>query len=141
MIREARLGDAPELAALTIELGYETTVEQMHERLPFLLDVADHRLFVAVDEHDRAMAWLHAALRRTVELEPYVQIAGLVVGSAHRSGGTGARLVARAEEWARERGARQMLVHSNVLRDRAHQFYLRAGYSLLKTSRVFTKTL
>lgn len=141
MIREARLDDAPELAALTMELGYATTVEQMHERLPLLLDSSDHELFVAVDENDRATGWLHAALRRTVELDPYVQIAGLVVGAAHRSGGTGARLVARAEEWARERGARQMLVHSNVLRERAHQFYLRAGYSLMKTSRVFTKSL
>jgi GNAT superfamily N-acetyltransferase len=141
MIREARLSDAPELAALTIELGYEATEEQMRERLPYLVESSDHEVFVAADERDRALAWLHVALRRTVELAPYAQIAGLVVGAGHRGGGIGARLVERAEAWARERGAAQMLVHSNVVRERVHQFYLRAGYSVTKTSRVFTKAL
>lgn len=141
LIREARLTDAPELATLTGELGYPASIEEMHQRLPYLLDSSDHLLLVATDEDDRAIGWIHAALRRTLELEPYVQIAGLVVGSAHRGSGIGAGLVTRAEEWAREQGVRRVLVHSNVVRERAHRFYLRAGYALAKTSRVFSKGL
>ena len=140
-IREARPSDVPELTALTVELGYDATDEVIASRLQFLLDSSDDTVFVSVDEHDRAIGWLHATLRRGLELDRYGQIAGLVVSSEHRSRGTGAELVAHAEAWMRAQGVHTVRVHSNVLRQRAHQFYLRKGYSLAKTSCVFLKTL
>ena len=39
------------------------------------------------------------------------------------------------------RSRRKVRVRSNVVRERAHQFYLRAGYAIVKTSLVFEKSL
>lgn len=140
-IREARPSDVPELTVLTRELGYDATDDVIAARLRVLLDSSDDHVFVAVDENDRAIAWVHAALRRGLELDRYGQIAGLVVSSEHRSKGIGAELVARAEAWMRDHGIGTVRVHSNVIRERAHQFYLRAGYRHAKTSCVFLKDL
>src|SRR5947207_9484436 len=46
-IRDAKLSDAPALAALICELGYETTNAEMRQRLKSILPVARLRTFVA----------------------------------------------------------------------------------------------
>lgn len=140
-LREARLADAPELAALCTELGYPSSVAQAEARLPFLLSSADHLVLVATDAGDRAIAWLHAVVRRQPASDAFVQIAGLVVADGHRNAGLGALLLARAEAWALEAGVQSVHVRSNVTRQRAHGFYLRAGYALAKTSHLFTRIL
>jgi GNAT superfamily N-acetyltransferase len=66
---------------------------------------------------------------------------GLVVDESVRSRGIGARLLERGEAWAQERGCRTMLVGTRITRERAHRFYERQGYDLLKTSHFFEKPL
>jgi len=46
-IRDARLNDAAELAALTCELGYKTTGVEMVTRLETVLKDARYKTFVA----------------------------------------------------------------------------------------------
>ena len=140
-IRPARLSDAPELAGLTGELGYPADTVELERRLAALLGDPDHLVLVAARADDRAIAWLHAALRRQLSSDAQVEVEGLVVGEAARSAGVGACLLARAEAWALERGVPQVRLHSNVIRQRAHGFYRRAGYELVKTSCVFRKRL
>lgn len=140
-IREARPTDVNELAALCTQLGYPSAAADVERRLPALLSNADHVLLLGTNEDDRTVAWLHAEVRRPLELDPFVQIAGLVVGAGHRGAGVGARLLARAEQWALQQGIRAVHVRSNVTRERAHRFYLRAGYTLTKTSHLFVKTV
>jgi GNAT superfamily N-acetyltransferase len=53
----------------------------------------------------------------------------------------GRRLVERGEAWAREKGLNTIGVHSNVVRERAHSFYLRLGYAVTKSQKVFRKSL
>jgi GNAT superfamily N-acetyltransferase len=55
--------------------------------------------------------------------------------------GVGRLLVERGELWARERGLTTIGLHSNVIRERAHGFYLRLGYSVTKSQKVFRKPL
>ena len=50
-------------------------------------------------------------------------------------------VIAAAEDWARKRGCKGMSVRSNVIRERAHQFYLRNGYEHFKTQKSFRKPL
>jgi GNAT superfamily N-acetyltransferase len=50
-------------------------------------------------------------------------------------------LVERGEQWARERGLAVIGVRSNVIRERAHVFYVRLGYTVTKSQKVFRKTL
>ena len=140
-IRDARAGDAAELAALTTELGYPSTAAEIARRLPFVLAGDEQRLLVAVDENDRAVGWIHVALVRTLENDPYAQIVGLVVATAARGTGIGAGLVAEAEAWARGRAVSIIRVRSNVTRERTHAFYLREGYAIAKTSYQFVKDL
>jgi GNAT superfamily N-acetyltransferase len=59
---------------------------------------------------------------------------------AKRSHGVGRRLVAVAEEWARQHGLKSIVVRSRATREAAHRFYLREGYTQTKTSAVFTKS-
>jgi predicted N-acetyltransferase YhbS len=140
-IRTARLEDAPKLAELSGELGYPSSVAEIRARLPLLLSSQDHLVLVAVDPADMPVGWLHAAIRRELESDAFVQIAGLVVGTSHRSAGLGSALLFQAEEWARQAGVHLVRVRSNVTRNHAHGFYVRAGYALVKTSHLFVKEL
>ncbi len=139
MIRNARLTDAPELADLSGQLGYPSTGEQLRDRLASLLERRDDLVLLAVDEGDRAVGWIHAAIRRQLELDPFVQIASLVVARQYRGSGIGVDLLSRAEEWARRSGVEEIHIRSNVVRERAHAFYLREGYRQAKTSHLFVK--
>lgn len=140
-IRRARPTDAAELAGLCGQLGYPTSVTEVNDRLPFLLGSAEHRVLVAVDSDDRAVGFIHAVIRRQIESVPFVQVAVLVVAEGRRSSGVGLKLLTEAEDWARRSGVRLVFVRSNIDRERAHRFYLRAGYSQAKTSHLFAKQL
>ena len=133
--------DAPLVADLATQLGYPSGPQETTERLATLQRQPDaHAAFVA-DEDGRAVGWVHVALSASLLSGPKADIGGLVVDEGHRSGGVGAELLAAAEAWARERGARTMMVRSRVARERAHRFYERKGYALVKTSHVFEKPL
>jgi GNAT superfamily N-acetyltransferase len=63
------------------------------------------------------------------------------VDEKRRSAGTGRKLLQVAERWAAERGCKSVSVRSNVIRERAHEFYLRNGYEHFKTQKAFRKPL
>jgi GNAT superfamily N-acetyltransferase len=54
-------------------------------------------------------------------------IEDLAVDPAQRSQGIGARLLAAAQGWARERGATHLELDTNLARERAQRFYEREG--------------
>ncbi len=88
-----------------------------------------------------AIGWLHVQLKHSLTSPLAAQVMGLVVDERHRSGGVGGALLEAAEAWARARGCRDLLVATRVTRERAHAFYRRHGYGLLKTSHMFTRRL
>ena len=69
------------------------------------------------------------------------EIESVVVEDEYRGNGIGALLVQAAEAWARRRGCTTVRLLSNVVRERAHRFYGRLGYDVLKTEHVFQKQL
>jgi GNAT superfamily N-acetyltransferase len=140
VIRPARGADRADLARLATQLGYPMSEEEAGERLSRIADHPDHALLVA-EQDGRVAGWLQVSRVRVFESEDGVEIGGLVVDEALRSRGIGARLLAEAERWARERGCVRMRVRSNVVRERAHAFYRSAGFSEVKTQRVFEKAL
>lgn len=87
------------------------------------------------------IGWVHVEERRLIESEPRAEINGLVVDETCRSRGVGRVLLEHAEQWARERGFRSVVLRSNVIRGRAHAFYERLGYQVFKTQKVFRKPL
>jgi GNAT superfamily N-acetyltransferase len=52
----------------------------------------------------------------------------LVVGSEHRGLGVGRALISMAEDWARQKGAREVMLTTHERRADAHRFYRSVGY-------------
>jgi GNAT superfamily N-acetyltransferase len=138
MIRAATPDDFEAIAALAGELGYPSTAEQIRARFAQLAPDAN-AILVADDGH--VTGWIHIAMRFSIEVDPGAQICGLVVAETHRGRGIGAKLVAAAEQWARERNMPRVRVQSNVIRERTHLFYERNGYESRKRQVVFEKRL
>lgn len=140
-VRAARKDDAEALARLSGELGYPSTAGQVRERLDAAEGDPRHATFVAADRGGEVFGWIELAETRSLVHNPRAEITGLVVDSTKRGAGMGRLLVERGEAWACERGLREIGVRSNVLRDRAHGFYLGLGYAAAKTQKVFRKAL
>jgi GNAT superfamily N-acetyltransferase len=136
--REITLADAATVAELSGELGYPASPEVMQQRIASLSP--DHAVYVAC-LGAQVVAWIDVSVTHHLQSDPRAEIGGLVVSSKFRSRGIGRLLVARAEQWARERGLQSVVVRSQIAREVAHNFYLRAGYARTKTSAVFTKQL
>jgi GNAT superfamily N-acetyltransferase len=140
-IRPAVDEDVVALASLSTQLGYPSDANAMRERLRRVRDLEIGQVFVAVGAASRVVGWTHVVERFTLEDEPFVEIAGLIVDETARSAGVGAALLRVAESWAREQGHARMRVRSNVIRERAHEFYKREGYAEKKRQVVFEKSL
>jgi GNAT superfamily N-acetyltransferase len=140
-VRAVRKEDGEALARLAGELGYPTTMDQVRERLATVEGNSDCATFVAVTPREEVVGWIQISRICALEVETRAEITGLVVDSRHRGAGVGRRLVERGESWARENGLSVMGVRSNVLRERAHSFYLRLGYAVIKSQKVFRKNL
>lgn len=140
-IRRARQSDAAEIAALSGQLGYPTTTKQMAGRLKSALAAKNGACFVAETRKDGVIGWVHVSVTPLLEVERRAQLNGLVVNEKVRSRGAGARLLETAEKWAKSMGCAGMSVRSNVIRERAHEFYLRQGYEHYKTQKAFRKQL
>lgn len=139
-LRKAALDDAAAISRLSAMFGYRDDVDAHRLRLSALLAHADHGVLVAA-HNDAVAGWLHVMLRRSLESASFVEIAGLVVNEQMRSAGIGAALVAAAEDWAQQRGHSEIRVRSNLLRERAHAFYVRQGYAMTKRQQVFVKRI
>ena len=138
-MREARAGDAAEIARLALELGYPASTEAMHARLQSLLPRPQHRIVVA--QRGRLLGWIAMERRYTLESGEFVEIVGLVVDAAARGHGVGRALVAEAEAWVLEQGFDAIRVRSNVARDASHPFYESLGFARIKTQHVYRKAL
>jgi len=98
-------------------------------------------VLVAESPERKVVGWLHASVSPLLEVQLRAEVNALVVADDERSRGTGALLLRAAERWARNHGCKNMSVRSNVIRERAHQFYLRNGYDHYKTQKAFRKPI
>jgi ribosomal protein S18 acetylase RimI-like enzyme len=140
-IRRARQADAARIAELSGQLGYPTTARAMAGRLKLALREKDGACLVAETKTEGVVGWVHVSVAPLLEVERRAEVNGLVVDERVRSRGAGWRLMQAAEEWARKKRCKGMSVRSNVLRKRAHGFYLRHGYEHYKTQKAFRKEL
>lgn len=140
-IRTAEPDDLEALRVLAEQLGYPSTAAEIRERLALLLaDPARHAVVVAEDTEGVA-GWMHLFIALRLESAPFVEIGGLVVADRARGRGHGEALVRFAEAWTLARGIAHLRVRSNVVRERAHRFYERQGFTRAKNQVVFRKQL
>ena len=140
-IRKAKQADAAAIATLSGQLGYPTTTKQMAARLRAVLRGKIGACFVATTRENGVIGWVHVSLTPLLEVERRAEVNGLVVDEKVRSQGAGASLLEAAEQWARKMRCAGMSVRSNVIRERAHGFYLKLGYEHYKTQKAFRKAL
>lgn len=140
-IRPPQDRDFARLAELASELSYPSTTTEIDQRLTGMADSPDHAVFVAEMPDGEIAGWIAVFISRGLEVNPRGEISGLIVDSRFRSQAVGSRLLSRAEEWSLARGCDLVGLRSNIIRERAHAFYLREGYQHTKTSKTFRKKL
>ena len=141
MIREAKVRDSDRLAELSGMLGYPIDSETIRHRLERLLVRPNHTVLVAEVSPNPVAGWIHAAEQDILEVGSFCEILGLVVAMEFRGKGMGRRLVEQIENWALERGLKEVSVRSNVLRPESHPFYERLGYARVKTQHAYRKRI
>ncbi|MGD0968883.1 MAG: GNAT family N-acetyltransferase [Candidatus Aquilonibacter sp.] len=137
-VRPAQENDVDRLADLLKQLGYTVAADALVARLRRL----DDRRTVLVAQADSELGGCVSVSVDDHFVEGFeAVIEGFVVDERLRSRGVGRQLLAAAERWARARGAPTLIVHSNVVRERAHAFYLGNGYEKVKAQCLFRKRL
>jgi GNAT superfamily N-acetyltransferase len=139
-IRRARKNDSVRIAELSAQLGYPATGREIVQRMERMRPAALHAVFVSESEK-LVTGWLHVSVTPLLEVPLRAEVNGLVVDEKRRSAGSGAKLLQAAERWAAKKGCKSVSVRSNVIRERAHEFYLRNGYEHYKTQKAFRKYL
>ncbi|HUL33500.1 MAG TPA: GNAT family N-acetyltransferase [Candidatus Eisenbacteria bacterium] len=140
-VRRIRKRDAGRAAELSSQLGYPASEKEMKKRLAEVLRDKEAACFVAEIPGEGVIGWIHISVTPLLEVERRAEVNGLVVDESMRSQGAGAKLLEAGEKWARGRQCKGMSVRSNVLRERAHGFYLKQGYQHYKTQKAFRKSL
>ncbi|WIG54954.1 MAG: hypothetical protein OJF61_000740 [Rhodanobacteraceae bacterium] len=140
-IRVASPADAGELATLCGQLCYPADASAIARRLEGVTSHHAGMVLVAVAPRGGLAGFAHVEPRRLLIAEPFAELTALVVSESARGRRVGSALLAAAEAWAREQGLASVRVRSNVIRERAHRFYLREGYVEKKRQAVFLKQL
>lgn len=140
-IRRAKATDAARLAELSGQLGYPCSKKEMTSRLRKVLRHKASAAFVAEEPAHGVIGWVHVSITPLLEVARRAEVNGLVVDEHIRSHGAGWALLQAAEKWAHAKKCKAVSVRSNVIRDRAHGFYLRHGYEHYKTQKAFRKPL
>jgi GNAT superfamily N-acetyltransferase len=139
-IRIGQVSDAPGIAQLTAQLGYELAASDAADRLSRILTRQDQQFLVA-DVGGRVVGWAHAVIVDYVDTERFVWIAGLVVDRDQRRQGVGRALLAQAERWAVKQGCSFVRLSSTTTRTASHRFYEQVGYTNIKTQFSFIKAV
>ncbi|HEY4391614.1 MAG TPA: GNAT family N-acetyltransferase [Paenibacillus sp.] len=130
-IRKCGLNDLERVTALLREFGYPTTLSVMKERLESMEN--NHLQCTLVAELNNevvGMVGLRQVISYYKQTDCITEITALIVSEELRGNGLGKRLVAAAEEWAREQGCCQLFLRSGnrVERAPAHSFYRHLGF-------------
>jgi GNAT superfamily N-acetyltransferase len=140
-IRRACSLDLEAIVRLCGQLGYHDEPQTVGRRLAALLGEPRHAVLVSEREGEGITGLVHVYTDTWLVVDPTAEIGGLVVAEGRRCRGIGARLLQAAERWASDKGCRRLLVRTNAIRERAHRFYEREGYRLLKSQRVYQREL
>jgi GNAT superfamily N-acetyltransferase len=139
--RPGTVRDAPRIAPLCRQLGYPVSLDEIQRRLLQIVGEEQHALYVAEATGGGVLGWIHGYICHLVEVEPHVEIGGLVVDEDYRGSGIGRLLVEEVEQWAVASGFSTTRLRSNAIRKEAHRFYANLGYELVKRQLAFRKIL
>ena len=138
-VRDAGLHDAAAVADLLTQLGYPSGSEQVVARMT-ILEASGQGMLVA-ETRGAVVGVVHVNRWATLLADGMAEVVALVVDDKWRGQGIGRALLQAAEDWAGQRGCSTLQVRTNLVRQRAHEFYLRSGFRQVKTSLTLVKEL
>ena len=140
-IRLACVEDVPALTRLSEELGYAAREDDIANRLMELINDNEHIIYTAVLPTGHVVGWIHGIIRKLLIVPAHIELGGLVVQNGYQGQGIGTKLLNAVEKWGSLHGIKTIFVRSNEIRKKAHHFYQKHGYQIIKKSLSFTKEL
>jgi GNAT superfamily N-acetyltransferase len=140
ILREPQPSDAPAIARLSHQLGYEMSVAATLKNLAMILESNNEIVRVATHE-EKMMGWIHVFMATRLESALFCEIGGLVADDQYRGAGIGRQLIAATQPWCLSKGVTVLRVRSNTKRIEAHKFYSQVEFEELKQQRVFEKQI
>lgn len=140
-VRPITPADFESVSAISAQLGYPATPEEVRERFAVIGARPDHFLRVACNAEGRVLGWVHAHFIERLHVARYADVAGLVVDSAARRQGAARALMQAVEDWARSHNLPRIRLRSGQHRTDAHAFYETIGYEHVTTPKAFEKGL
>ncbi|UUZ44728.1 GNAT family N-acetyltransferase [Janibacter limosus] len=127
LVRVATVDDSVALEGLLEVLGYPGRQRRFAGRVARLRADASYESWVAIG-NGLTVGFAAGHNLHPVECDrPAAQLIAPVTAPASRGSGTGSVLCDEFEQWARECGARRLLLNSGEHRVEAHGFYERRG--------------
>jgi GNAT superfamily N-acetyltransferase len=129
-IRKASLDDLQKIALLLGHLGYPTRPSELEPVFAGILGNPEMGVFLAVTADHEVAGFISLRCFSVLRLKGFqVSIQELVVDPSFRGHGIGRALIRCAEQFARERGAVRIEVHTNRERESyRRRFYEKNGF-------------
>lgn len=141
-IRKVRVDDYKEICRVNREsLGYDFPLDKTKEKLEYITSRPYYVIYVAVDENDKAVAYIQAQEYETTYLDNCINVLGLTVLNEYQGKGIGKALMTKLEEYAKKNGVKLIRLTSGMNRTEAHKFYEHIGFELTKTQKNYRKYL
>ncbi|GAB4453730.1 MAG: GNAT family N-acetyltransferase [Anaerolineales bacterium] len=143
IIRPATPADYPQWLALRLALWDDNTEAEMLAEMHALLTDPEQAVFLA-EENGALIGFAEVSLRKYADgcdSSPVGYLEGWYVAPEHRRSGIGGALVRAGEDWARERGCREMASDTWLENEISILAHLQLGYIEAERLVHFTKYL
>ena len=139
-IREARSSDATAIRQLYRDvMGYAYPLERMKEMIEKNREDPCNFVFTAWSGEE-LVAVMEAVIKYSIHRDPYLIINTLAVVQRHQGTGIGTQMLAYAESFARQRQLAALRLGSQMKRKRAHHFYEKNRFQLIKEHKIFERS-
>ncbi|WP_101846168.1 GNAT family N-acetyltransferase [Halobacillus sp. Marseille-P3879] len=130
MIREAVINDSDQMTRLMNTLGYPTSSTSLERRLEAIIPDGIYQTYVYEQQGmlEGMIGMMHCKAYHTEDT--HVRVIAFVVEQHAQGQGIGRRLMDKAEQWARKRGANRITLNSGNREERnqAHSIYEHLGF-------------
>lgn len=131
--------DLPGVLPLVAELGYPVSLDELAARYRAIRTMPRHEVLVWRDSGVQGV--MHLEVVADLIEEDKVEIKALVVSSEMQGQGIGHHMITEARKWAKARGCSVIYLSCNLKREKAHSFYGREGFTAVKSSYFFERTV
>lgn len=143
-IQRAKIDDVPALAAMSVQLWPENSMDEMLQEFDELSRREDVALFLAWDEK-KSVGFAQCQLRRDyvegTQTSPVGYLEAIYVEESHRKQGCARALLGACEDWAKEMGCTEFASDCELHNTQSLRFHLSVGFEEAGRIICFTKKL